>query len=251
MESGRRAPTPAGSAERATDRAVGSIAESKELHTMRIEDYESPAIADASAPRRNASQLAAAKHRDRITEPLTPLAPVRNPIPANYLPLAIGALVLVLAMIGMVTWQLSHPLRPMAIQTAPTAAPTYAPTAAPTYAPTAAPTYAPTAAPTYAPTAAPAAPAAAPAEHLPEQPVGRGLTLADTPEPADTPELAAVFVPTAEPAMLEIIGAQAEHSPRGGLCGPTSGDCAPGVPAGIDSSQYIANVGAQAPHKVR
>jgi hypothetical protein len=35
------------------------------------------------------------------------------------------------------------------------------------------------------------------------------------------------------------------------LCGPTGGDCAPGVPAGIDNNQYIANVGAQAPHKVR
>jgi hypothetical protein len=194
---------------------------------MRIEDYETPAIADEYAPRPKASQIAAAARRAGDIEPLTPIATVRNPAPANYLPIAAGAIVLGLAMIGMITWQLSRPMRPLAIE--PTSAP--APTAAPTSTP--APTAAPTSTP--APTAAPTStPAPAPA------PVGRGM-------PAD--QVPADQVPAGD--YIANVGAQAPHSPRGGLCGPTGGDCAPGVPYGLDNSQYIANVGAQAPHKVR
>jgi hypothetical protein len=195
---------------------------------MRIEEYETPAIADEYAPRPKASQIAAAAHRAGDTEPLTPIAPA----PASRLPLAIGAVVLVLAMLAMATWQLSRPMQPMAIQ--PAAVPIAAPTSAP--APTAAPTSAP--APTAAPTSAPA-----PTTAQAEPPAGRGL--ASPPAPTDPPP--------ADPSNQYIanVGAQAPHSPRGGLCGPTGGDCAPGVPAGLDNSVYIANVGAQAPHKVR
>lgn len=199
---------------------------------MKIEDYESPAIADKYAPRAKASQIAAGRHRDRITEPLTPITTVRNPKPANYLPIAIGAVVLVLAMVGMITWQLRRPLQPLAIQAAPTAASTSTPTAAPTNTPTVAPTSTP-------------APTAAPPEQLPEQPVGRGLTVISDERPPEQPAAA----PSTD--YIANVGAQAPHSPRGGLCGATSGDCAPGVPESVDSSQYIANVGAQAPHGVR
>ena len=104
--------------------------------------------------------------------------------------------------------------------------------------PTPVPTRVPTLEPTIAPTAAPA-PTPPPAVEPPPQ-TGQGLTLMQD-----------VVLPEAAPSYVENVGAQAEHSPRGGLCGPTGGDCAPGVPFGIDSSQYIANVGAQSPHKVR
>jgi hypothetical protein len=51
-----------------------------------------------------------------------------------------------------------------------------------------------------------------------------------------------------EPSYIANVGQQAPHSPRGGLCGPTSGDCAP-VPTAAPDMLII--IGQQTPHKVR
>jgi hypothetical protein len=52
----------------------------------------------------------------------------------------------------------------------------------------------------------------------------------------------------AEPSYIANVGQQAPHVPRGGLCGPTSGDCAPVPTAAPD---MLTIIGQQAPHKVR
>jgi hypothetical protein len=131
---------------------------------MRIEDYETPAIVDEYAPRPKASQIYAAAHRAGDTEPLTPITPAPATSPAARMPLAIGAIVLIVAMLGMATWQLSGPMQPMAIQPVPSPAPTSLPV--------------PTSTNTPAPTSTPA-PTAAPVEKLPEPApqTGQGLTI--------------------------------------------------------------------------
>jgi hypothetical protein len=52
----------------------------------------------------------------------------------------------------------------------------------------------------------------------------------------------------AEPSYIANVGQQAPHVPRGGLCGPTGGDCAP-VPTAAPDMLIV--IGQQTPHKVR
>jgi hypothetical protein len=202
--------------------------------TMDLTDYEPTAAIIDDTPRSKASQAVAAAHRaqNHDTEPITPLTAPKH---AQLLVAIIG----VLSIIGVLALAISQHgavPSPTPLRLVPTAAPAKSLLAAPTAAP--APSAAPT--PTIAPTASPkptALPTAAPQ-------TGQGLTLVEQPA-------VEVEQPVAAPSYIDNVGAQAEHSPRGGLCGPTSGDCAPGVPYGLDNSQYIANVGAQVPHKVR
>lgn len=67
---------------------------------------------------------------------------------------------------------------------------------------------------------------------------GQGLTLAE-----DAP---AVEAPADQ--YIQNVGAQAPHSPRGGVTGPCDGTCA-AVPT--ITSQQAEVIGQQAPHKVR
>jgi hypothetical protein len=80
---------------------------------MQIEDYTDPT--DPYAPRKGASKLAAAAKRERQDdEPITPRV-----IPARrYVPFGVGAIVLIVLMIGAATYQLPG-ARPLAIATAP------------------------------------------------------------------------------------------------------------------------------------
>jgi hypothetical protein len=213
---------------------------------MELNNYEDPAT-DPYAPDPRASQKLAAKKRAAAatpgrptheTEPITPLQLSRR-----YVPFGVGAAVLILLMIGMASWQLGHtPAKPLQIETAP---PTASGSGVAVFA-------APTSTPvlTQIPRATPIAPqnGAGEATGASEEgsQTGRGMTV-DLVAATLTPE------PPAEPtpSYIDNVGAQAPHSPRGGLCGPTGGDCAPAVPYGIDNSQYIANVGEQVPHKVR
>ena len=104
---------------------------------MELSEYEHPD--DRYTPRPKASQAVAAAKRaaHHDTEPITPLVtPARQ-----YVPFGVGALLIMLLMIGMASYQLSRaPARPLQIETTPSSAPAFvaAPTAAP--APTSAPT---------------------------------------------------------------------------------------------------------------
>jgi hypothetical protein len=185
-------------------------------------------------PRPKASQAVAAQKRARQTadQPSND-APIRP----QHLPLATCAGVIILAMIGMASYQLVS--GPTALQLP---ASTQAPAQVFERAPTAL-QEAPSATIAPEPTSAIPPPAtAAPVEPPPQ--TGQGMTV-DVWIPEPTP------APPPAPSYVENVGQQAKHSPRGGLCGPTGGDCAPGVPFGIDNSQYIQNVGTQKPHKVR
>jgi hypothetical protein len=192
---------------------------------MDIKDYEPTATIIDDTPRPRAPQDTAARKRARAEADPTP-ATTRS-LPMLLFPIALVAFAL---LGGMLMYGLSQPMRPLTI--APTAVPTQAFDSARVATFPATPAPRPTIAPTALPTPAELATAA------PVTLTGRGLTID-------------VVEPTAAPSYIDNVGAQAPHSPRGGLCGPTGGDCAPGVPAGIDNNQYIANVGAQAPHRVR
>lgn len=187
--------------------------------------FRAPAYVPVEGPRPDASKIVAAQKRARPV-PTLPDAPI---LPRQWLSLAAAGVLLILAMIALATYGV--PQRPTALAITPSAIATNVPAAL------AVPTSTPVRLePTAAPTAAPE-----PVQPATEEPaIGRGLTI-DVAPPAPTPA----------PTYLEVVAAQAPHSPRGGLCGPNGGDCAPGVPVGIDSSQYIANVARQAPHKVR
>lgn len=107
---------------------------------MKLTDYQDP---DAYTPRPKASQTVAAQKRAQRhdTEPITPVAlPTRR----YAVPFGIGAIVLILLMIGAASYQLTQlgSARPLAVTPGPsTAAFLEAPTSAP--APSAAPTAAP------------------------------------------------------------------------------------------------------------
>lgn len=239
-------------------------------------------------PRPDASKRVAAAKRAQLSddpEPATPLTSRAH----RYVPFGVGALVLVLLMIGMGGYQLAQlPARPLAITPSaqafekdPVAAPVAAQdgpraTEAPerTIAAYAAPDDGARLGPVELwriPTvpiahygsdwiqhdvtgsglvwfkqsdlhAVIAGPDLMPPTPVPQ--IGRGMTIY---RPGATP----TPPPAVAPSYIENVGAQVRHSPRGGLCGPTGGDCAPGVPFGVDGSQYLANVGQQVPHKVR
>lgn len=72
---------------------------------------------------------------------------------------------------------------------------------------------------------------------------GQGMTLDQ-----DSTVNAAETTATPAPSYIDTVGAQAPHSPRGGLCGPTGGDCAPVPTAAPD---MLVVIGQQAPHKIR
>lgn len=168
-------------------------------------------------PRPDASQRVAAKRRARPAQ----AAPATPPIP--WMPIGVVGCIVVLAIIFTRLPSVPTP-RPLA-----TSAP--AARSAPTSTPV-------RVEPTQEPTAPPIA-TETPAQAVQEPPqIGRGLTIDDA-------------ASSAAPTYLDNVAAQAAHSPRGGYCGPTGGDCAPGVPVGVDSSQYLANVAKQAPHAVR
>lgn len=207
---------------------------------MDLTDYEPTAAVIDHTPRPKASQtVAAAKRAAQPADPdELPLTIAPAPLTRQHWLLASLGVLAVVGVLGLAVSQLSMPARPLQVTPAPTMAATDAPAQVVDTAPTPAP----------APTTAPTVTIALTATTVPTEapPVGRGLTL-EQEQPTDPPPPE----PTAAPSYLDNVGAQAPHSPRGGLCGPTSGDCAPGVPAGIDNNLYIANVGAQAPHKVR
>lgn len=259
---------------------------------MDLHEYINPD--DPYTPRPKASQAVAAARRaaqpGRPTHETEPIEP--QPLNARkYVPFGVGALVLIMLMVGAASYQLARlgDARPLAITPVATDAPTTAPAAAvsapaPTTAPTATPaTIGAYAAPdglllgpieldreivpvahfgsawiqadvhgsgrvwlraSDAPDVALTGPDLARAAQPPAQ-TGQGLTLSQGAPDATT------AVETTAASYLAHVGAQAPHSPRGGLCGPTGGDCAPGVPGSIDNNQYIANVGVQAPHKIR
>lgn len=205
---------------------------------MNLTDYEDPT--DPYAPDPRASQRVAAQKRRRTDDDQSSVTTVRP-----YLP--IGLLAVAALLIGSLSYGLSRQApRPLQIgSTAPARAfgidPKLGDVASPALRTA---TEAPRP-PTFTPM--PTAPFVAAPEIEPQ--TGRGLTIDTiidaTATPAPAPE------PPPAPSYIDNVGAQAEHSPRGGLCGPTGGDCAPGVPFGVDGSQYIQNVGQQAPHKVR
>lgn len=182
--------------------------------------------ADSYAPRPKASQaVAAAKRAQQHDAPSVP--PSSTP---HAVPLGIGALVIIALMIGMASYQLSRSgPRPLALTPQPT---TGAPTAAPAVfaaPPTAAPV--PTSAPL--PTIAPSPAATQPAQ--PAQ-IGRG--------PGVPPA-----APTAAPAYLEVVAAQAPHSPRGdGQPGPSGGEWVAVQPISEAQGEIIRQ---QVPHTVR
>lgn len=83
--------------------------------------------------------------------------------------------------------------------------------------------------------------------------LAHALAVAQSREEHDSGRSNAIMLPAATetapaPSYLGHVGAQAPHSPRGGLCGPTSGDCAPVPTAAPD---MLVVIGQQAPHKVR
>lgn len=201
---------------------------------MTIEEYTAPPPSADYTPRPNASQEVARAKRARGDSEPSATAKVRE-VPRQWVVAALfgGFSLFVLAL----SWQLSQPARPLALTPVPTQAPTESASSLSVKRAQEGPqeTISATIAPSRVIISAP------PAEAVPAAPqTGRGLGAVATPEP-----------PPAAPSYIENVGAQVRHSPRGGLCGPTGGDCAPGVPYGLDNSQYIANVGAQAPHKVR
>lgn len=68
------------------------------------------------------------------------------------------------------------------------------------------------------------------------------------PSKVNAAEMPATPVSEPAPSYIDHVGAQSPHSPRGGLCGPTGGDCAPVPTAAPD---MLVVIGQQAPHKVR
>jgi hypothetical protein len=106
-------------------------------------DDEPPKVDDPYAPRPKASQAAAAAHRARYGS--APAAPVAKPAPFSV-PIAAGALVIILLMVGMISYQLSlESARPIQITPAATMLPSSAPAIVPTVRATSAPTAAPVA----------------------------------------------------------------------------------------------------------
>lgn len=189
---------------------------------MDLTDYEPTAHPIDDKMRPNASQAAAAAHRARETE-----TEEKASAPSR-LPFAIGALVVALLTMAAISWHLAQPpARPL--QMAPTDVsarafgtdPKVSHTASP------APSTAPTA--TEAPTFTPV-PTAAP-------PVGRGLGIVQE-----------VTAAPPEPSYISNVGAQAPHTPRGGVTGPCDGACA--IVPTISAEQAVI-IGRQAPHKVR
>lgn len=91
---------------------------------MRIEDYENPTT-DPYAPRPDASKRVAAKHRASATQPgrpthdTEPIEPIKSL--SRYVPFGIGALVLIMLMIGAASYQLASlpAAKPLQIETAP------------------------------------------------------------------------------------------------------------------------------------
>jgi hypothetical protein len=106
---------------------------------MDLNDYddEQPTVDDYT-PRRRASQAAAAAHRAKHGSARS--TPVAKPAPFS-MPIASGALVIILLMIGMISYQLSREqARPLQIPPAATVLPSRAPAIVPTVRATSAPT---------------------------------------------------------------------------------------------------------------
>lgn len=112
---------------------------------MNLTEYENPS--DPYAPRARASQTVAAQKRaaaaspGRPTHDTEPITPIGLATPARqYVPFGIGALVIILLMIGMASYQLSREgARPLQLTSVPTEAAPSVALAAPTLAPTAVP----------------------------------------------------------------------------------------------------------------
>jgi hypothetical protein len=188
---------------------------------MQITDYEAPARPIDDTPDPRASQRVAAQKRTWHEDP-EPLAH-----PRQLAPIALIAAALFL--IGALTYGLSRPHVPLRL--APTEAPaqTFKTDRQTSPAPTSAP-IAPTA--VILPTAAPE-----PAQ------IGRGLTIemvVATPEPPTAPE----------PSYIDQVGAQASHCVRtcDGQPGTSGGDWA-AVPTAEPAMLEV--IGRQVPHKVR
>jgi hypothetical protein len=120
-------------------------------------------------PRPKASQAVAAAKRARPTHDTEAIEPLRpTPIPArSYRLPALAAVLIVVAMLGMASYQLSRgPARPLQLQSTSAPASTLSEPATAAPAPTAEPTatIAPSPLPTVAPTAAPAPAEAPPAQ---------------------------------------------------------------------------------------
>ncbi len=193
-----------------------------------LSDYTAPPRQDFDA-RPNASQVVAAQHRERESDD-TPTVRIDD---RRYVAAASAGLVIV-AFVVLATIQLSGQPRPL--QARPTVEAT---ASAPQNALSASQgraTALPTPIPTLAPTAAPTAFSAPPQ-------IGRGLSVV---EPIETQHSASVL--EAAPTYLEVVGQQAQHTPRGGVTGPCEGACAI-VPTAAPAQLRI--VGAQAPHRVR
>lgn len=192
---------------------------------------------DGFEPRKGASKLAAAQHRERETEPQTTVA-VRRPTPSPVLAAAIA--LLIVAGLIVASYQLSGG-RPKALAVTPqptVEAPTelaHTFSAPPTAAP--APRTAPIA--TIAPTRPPvpvAAPVAVPVAPM----TGRGLGVI---EPAPVVE-------AAPPTYIEVVSLQAPHCVRDcdGQPGPAGGDY---VIVPTLAPEQLRVVAEQAEHKVR
>jgi hypothetical protein len=106
---------------------------------MELHDYVSPEpdiLRDDYEPRPKASQHVAAFHRAKASRPThdtEPIQPIALPSPTRtYVPFGIGALVLIVLMIGAATYQLRHieSSKPLQITPQATDAPTDAPAAA-------------------------------------------------------------------------------------------------------------------------
>jgi hypothetical protein len=106
---------------------------------MDIADYETPEpdiLRDDYEPRPKASQHVAAFHRAKASRPThdtEPIQPIALPSTTRkYVPFGIGALVLIVLMIGAATYQLSHieSSKPLQITPQATVLPTDAPAAA-------------------------------------------------------------------------------------------------------------------------
>lgn len=184
---------------------------------------------DGFEPRPDASKLAAAKHRERPTKPPAQAAP-------NRLLAGAVAAVLLAALAIIASQGVSQP-RPLAATPAPTAdQPTPARPTTPPAAPTArVATIAPSSTPVLNP-----APVAAPV--VPQ--TGRGLGMPPTAPLTPDPPVA--------PTYLEVVAAQAPHSPRGngqpGPSGAGSGDWAIVPTLAPEQLQVVQQ---QKPHKVR
>jgi len=197
-------------------------------------EYDAPErpMAEEFAPDPRASQRVAAAKRARPEQPdEAPAAPTRDP---RQLLLGIGALIFVVLMVAAGIWQMAtRPPAPLAVTPAPTAAAERV-FSAPAQASPAPPQATEAPIPTLTP--------AAPVLVAPDAPpmTGQGMTLA---APAPVVEVS--------PAdqYIQNVGAQAPHSPRGdGQAGPNGGDWV-AVPTAPPAMLDV--IGAQAPHKVR